>query len=228
MSPREMLERTLAHFDCLDPPSLAAVVSTFKPKKVARNARLSRSGERCGGIAFVVEGVLVSGLVGPEKEALSDIFCEGDFATDYVSFLTGAPSTVDIVALEDCKVLWLTYANLQTMYASVPNTDRLGRLLAEGQFISLVERTVALLTQSPAERYQHLVARRPSVANRVPQYLLARWLGVTPESLSRIRARAVQGQRSAIGTSTRSPLKSKAPASKSGGPKAPRAPREKP
>lgn len=139
-----MLERTLAHFGCLDPPSLAAVVSTFKPKKkVARNARLSRSGERCGGIGFVVEGVFVSGLVDPEKEALSDIFCEGDFATDYVSFLTGAPSTVDIVALEDCEVLWLTHAQLQTLYANVSKADRLGGLLAEGQFISLVERTVA-------------------------------------------------------------------------------------
>jgi CRP-like cAMP-binding protein len=227
-SPRELLERTLAQFDCLDPTSLAAVVSAFKPRKVARDARLSRNGERCGGIGFVVEGVFVSGLVGPEKEALSDIFCEGDFATDYVSFLTGAPSTVDIVALEDSKTLWLTHADLQTLYATVPNAERLGRYIAEGQFISLVERTAALLTQSPAARYQHLLARRPSLANRVPQYLLARWLGVTPESLSRIRARSVQGQRSAIGTSTRSPLKSKAPASKAGGPKAPRAPREKP
>jgi CRP-like cAMP-binding protein len=225
---REGLAAALRHFVPIDSEAGRSIVSAFVARKLSTGARLYPIGSVCTGVAFVSAGLLVSRSLSGGGDAISDVFSEGEFATDYVSFLTGQPSTVDIVALEPCQLLWLRHPDLQRLYAEVPLAERLGRLLAEAQFMAVVDRTSALLTQSPAERYRTLVARRPDLTNRVPQYLLARWLGVTPESLSRIRARVGRAQRMPTAMTARVPSKSKAPSPKGGGPKLPRAPREKP
>jgi CRP/FNR family transcriptional regulator, anaerobic regulatory protein len=133
---------------------------------------------------------------------------------------------VDLVALEPCRVSWLPAVALRALYDSDPEVERLGRRIAERQFVALARRTGELLGEVPLERYRRLVRDRPDLVQRTPQHLIARWLGVTPESLSRIRRRLVAQRR--VTRTGASPGKSKAPSSKAGGPKVPRAPREKP
>ena len=223
-----MLMRVLAQVASLEPRSLREIVESFVPRTLLAEERLLRSGDVCGQLAFVCRGVLISQTLTSEREASCDLFAEGDFATDYVSFLTQAPSTVEIVALEPGAVLTISKSALERLYDTVPGVERLGRKIAEAQFVGSVHRAGSLLTDSPAARYRALRTRRPDMLQRVPQYLIARWLGVTPESLSRIRKRLSAPQRTVMSTAEATPSKSKAPALKSGGPSAPRASREKP
>lgn len=206
---------------------MTEVLGAFRQHALAENDRLLVAGDVCTRLSFVSMGILVSqGYSSSERELSCDLFAESDFATDYVSFLSGKPSTVEIVALQPCQLETLDLAELNRLYGSVPGVERLGRKIAERQFVLTAQRAGALLTDEPAERYRTLADRRPDLLQRVPQYLLARWLGVTPESLSRIRRRVTQ--RKSTSTTLVVPSKSNAPASKSGGPNAPRASREKP
>lgn len=225
---RARLAQVLTQVAPLPPRALARVLAAFRPRALVAEERLLVAGDACRELAFVGRGVLASQSPASAREASCDLFAEGDFATDYVSFLSGAPSTVEIVALEPCALLTISSGSLQALYDTVPGVERLGRRIAEAQFVGSVHRAGSLLTESPQERYRALGARRPDLLQRVPQYLIARWLGVTPESLSRIRRRLARRQRTVTSTVAAVPSKSKAAASKSGGPSAPRASREKP
>lgn len=222
------LTEVLTRVAPLSAPVLAQVVAAYRERRLVRDERLLLAGEVCTELSFVVQGVLVSQAPDSARLTSCDVFAEGDFATDYVSFLTEQPSTVEIVALEPCRVLTISRAALYALYDALPGVDRLGRKIAERQFVSSVHRAGSLLTEAPSERYRSLATGRPDLIQRVPQYVLARWLGVTPESLSRIRARLAKPQRKVTSTTALVPSKSKAPAAKSGGPKTPRASREKP
>lgn len=205
--------------------SLSRLLDAFERRELAEGARLVVAGERCEGIAFIERGVFISQSLVSAREASCDLFAEGDFATDYVSVLTKAPATVDVTALEAAVVRWLPVQRLEPLFGSSIELERLGRKLAEAQFLRAVQRAAELLSTTPAERYRQLTRERPGLVNRVPLFLIAQWLGVTPESLSRIRRRLVQ--RKVTGTSA-AVAKSKAASAKAGGPKAPRASREKP
>lgn len=222
------LSEVLAQVAPLSAPVLAKVLSAFRERHLVRDERLLLAGQVCTELSFVTRGVLVSQSPESARQASCDLFAEGDFATDYVSFLTEQPSTVEIMALEPCRVSTLSRESLLAFYDALPGVDRLGRKIAERQFVGAVHRAGSLLTEDPSVRYRSLAARRPDLIQRVPQYVLARWLGVTPESLSRIRARLAKGQRKVSSSTALVPSKSKAPAAKSGGPKTPRASREKP
>jgi CRP/FNR family transcriptional regulator, anaerobic regulatory protein len=227
MTAHEFLAQALTSVTPLSKAALRQIVPAFVPRTLRADERLLIGGDVCDQLSFVSTGVLMSQSTWAQRESSCDLFTEGDFATDYVSFLTKAPSTVEIVALEPCSLLSISRPALERLYDAVPGVDRLGRKIAEWRFVASVHRAGSLLSDSPTERYLALCRDRPSLVQRVPQFVLARWLGVTPESLSRIRRR-LAAQRS--GTSTRAvvPSKSKAPAEKSGGPRAPRASREKP
>lgn len=221
------LDQVLTHIAPLSAESLAKVLQAFQPQTLKTSERLLIAGDVCEQLAFVTQGLLMSQSISSKKEASCDLFAEGDFATNYVSFLTAEPSTVEIVALEPSALLVISKQALQNLYDTLPEVERLGRMIAEDRFVASVHRAGSLLSESPAERYRALSLSRPDLLQRVPQYLLARWLGVTPESLSRIRQRLAR-QRKTTSTVAEVPSKSKAPASKLGGPKAPRASREKP
>ncbi|MFM8473675.1 MAG: Crp/Fnr family transcriptional regulator, partial [Candidatus Kapaibacterium sp.] len=105
-----------------------------------------------------------------------------------VGFVTRTPARHSIVALEDSTVYEWTYDDLQAMYEANPRGERLGRLIAETVFAETTSLVDSYKLQSAADRYRDFVQQHPSLVQRVPQYMLASFLGITPESLSRIRS----------------------------------------
>jgi len=123
------------------------------------------------------------------QERTGQFFDAGAVVTDAESFLTRAPAEQNFEALEATSLVVVPREVLNRGYDQDHAIERFGRLMLQEALIGAQRRAGRLLTLQPEERYRRFVTTRPEVARRVPQYLIASYLGLTPESLSRIRRR---------------------------------------
>jgi CRP-like cAMP-binding protein len=101
------------------------------------------------------------------------------------------PSNTSIQAIEDTTLQVISYPDLQRMYSEVSDGEKLGRLAIENVFLTSLDQLKSFYKDSPAERYQQFLRSYPDLAQRVPQYYIASYVGIKPQSLSRIRKRLV-------------------------------------
>jgi CRP-like cAMP-binding protein len=113
---------------------------------------------------------------------------ETEFATCFYSFIANKPSYEIIQALEDCKLVQLKYSALQAIYAKYKETERVGRIITENYYIKLEERLLNLQFKTAKERYQKLSTTKSNLLQRVSLGQIASYLGITQETLSRIRS----------------------------------------
>jgi CRP-like cAMP-binding protein len=112
---------------------------------------------------------------------------EGWWISDMFSFLTSEPSTYNIDALEDAEILLLNKDANEELLQKVPKMERYFRILSQNALIALQRRLMGSHTQTAEEKYTRLISTYPDITQRVPQHMLASYLGITPETLSRIR-----------------------------------------
>jgi CRP-like cAMP-binding protein len=112
-----------------------------------------------------------------------------NFIVDFQSFLTEKPSHFYWQAMQTSRVLALPFQSIYKIYSVSPAWNNFGRLLAEHVYLQLNERVELLLFMSPEKRYLHLQKNQPELFEQVSQNHLSSYLGVKPESLSRIRKR---------------------------------------
>ncbi len=163
----------------------ACLISEEYPKK----SFLLKEGQKCDFIAFIEEGIFRFYHEVEGEEKVTAFFFPNDFVTNYRSFLTGAPSDHYIQVLQDATIYKIYKKDLQNLYDKHKSIERLGRLIAENLYLMITKRLDAFHSSSPEMRYQELVNRNSKLLQAVPQYMLASYLGVKPETLSRIRAR---------------------------------------
>jgi CRP-like cAMP-binding protein len=114
---------------------------------------------------------------------------EGNFTSAYSSFLTQQPSEYQIEAITE-TVLWsISHADLQEIYAHTATGNTLGRYASEGLYIKKIKRELSLLNQSAEDRYLNLFTEEPRLLQQIPLKYIASYIGITPQALSRIRAR---------------------------------------
>lgn len=172
--------------------------AAFEPfihtKKVGKKQTYIRAGQYSQDIGLIVSGSMRQYHLLPDGERTTFFFFEGDFICDYESFLTGNPATISIEAMEDCEVLFFHRDVLLRMYRLYPTYETFGRLIAESVYLCAMERLNSFLLNSPEERYRHFLqsAESEAILSRVPQHYIASYLGITPVSLSRIRARVAK------------------------------------
>ncbi len=169
--------------------NLTALHTLIQPRQLAKKEFLLREGEVCRAATYIETGALRYFYHVQGEERTGQFFFENEWYADYDSFLDQQPSTQNIQALEPTRVWLFPHDALYRLYDEQPVFERFGRLMAEQAYRGSRARGVALLNQTPAERYAQLVRDRPQVVQRVSQRLIATYLGVKPESLSRIRAR---------------------------------------
>lgn len=159
------------------------------PASFNKGQHLLEIGHVCDHVCFLGTGLVRAYRIHDGEDLTEQFFFEGNYATEYESFLTRTPSTVGLQAMEPCTLVRFNYADLQGTYASSPMAERMGRLIAEHIFTGSSRRTRSLLFDTPEQRYLALIKERPKVMARVPQKYIASYLGLKPESLSRIRSR---------------------------------------
>lgn len=148
---------------------------------------LLREGQVCTDVYFILSGLIRLYVVADGKEICRQFFFENSFVSEYQSFLNQQPAFLSMDVLEDTEVLTFTWEDMQYFYREIPSFQLVGRKIAEYLFLKITERVNSFLTESPEVRYQNLVDSRPKVLQRIPQYMIASYLGITPEHLSRLR-----------------------------------------
>ena len=162
-------------------------ISKFKPVSYLKGDYFIKEGQVSRFLGFIVKGCLMCRYNKDGKEFIDEFSMDNEFITDYASFVTGAPSDKDVILLEDSDLLILGHSNLQELYDTDPIFERAGRIMAEMLFINWQQRTKSFLLEDAETRYRKLTSNRPELIQRIPQYLLAEYLRITPETLSRIR-----------------------------------------
>jgi CRP-like cAMP-binding protein len=160
----------------------------FIPKKLRKHQFLLNEGEVSRSIAFVVKGCLRCYSVDDKgEEHIVQFAIEDWWISEPYSALTGEPSGYNIDALEDSELLLLERSAQERLLTEIPKFERLFRLLLENRFVANQRRITATLSTSAEERYLSFLKTYPAIAQRVPQSQIASYLGITPQSLSRIR-----------------------------------------
>jgi len=149
-------------------------------------------GRVCKEIAYLIKGSFRYFRVIDGIETTTFFSFENNWVSAYTSFVNKSPSFVTIEAMEDAELLVLNYEQLQQLYKKHRSIERFGRLMAEYLVTCLDERMHSLLLKTPEERYLKTLNDNRIYFDRVPQHYIASYLGIKPESLSRIRKRITQ------------------------------------
>lgn len=172
----------------LSPALSAEIAAMAEPVFVAKGDILLKDGERCRHLFYIEKGLLRGYYYEDGKDTTNWFAQEGEFATCFYAFIAKEPSFEIIQALEDCELMRLPHEALQKLYVAHPETERIGRLIIENYYTRLEERLLGIRLKTAKERYQHLIDTKPSLLQRASLGQVAAYLGITPETLSRIRA----------------------------------------
>lgn len=187
-SQRQLLRR-LGQLILLNPQQQRDLCAVVKVRSHPRGDILLEKGNVSNEIYFVVDGVLRSACEADGK-AITRWFCFADhFATAYFSFVYRQPSEDCIVAVTDAHILSLSHADLHQLSQQDPVWIDLNRRLLEYHYTSLLDRVMSFQSQSAKERYHSLLTERPDIEEQVPLGYLASFLGMSQETLSRLRAK---------------------------------------
>ena len=162
--------------------------SLFTPKKLRKRQYLLQEGDICRYQAFVEKGILRSYTIDDKAdEHILQFAPEGWWIADLSSFLTGEPSIFNIEALEDAELLLLSRSSWELLLQNVPKFERFFRILIQNNLIATQRRLLQSLTQSAEEKYNDFTDTYPECVLRVPQRMIASYLGISRETLSRLR-----------------------------------------
>ncbi|WP_018614762.1 Crp/Fnr family transcriptional regulator [Segetibacter koreensis] len=181
-------ENLLTHVNFTD-EEIVNLISKLESKLLKKNHFLLREGETGKHVAFLNKGLIRLYYVKEGKEHNSGFFRSGSWVSEYASFLHKKPSLFYIEALDETELFLLSYDNMQKLYHQGKAFERLGRLIAENLFHAYFKRNMSLILDSPEERYLTFLKENASLIELIPLKHIASYVGVEPESLSRIRKR---------------------------------------
>lgn len=185
----EQLIRTIQSFIDLNPKEIDCIKILFKNKSIKKNDLFLAEGQVCKQVGFIIKGLMRYYINHNGEDKTYAFAQEGDFVCNNESFIPQSPSTKIIQALEDCEIVQISFADLQLFYKSIDEGERFGRLIIEQVFIQTLQDLSSFYTDTPESRYEKFIKQHPDLQQRISQYYIASYVGVKPQSLSRIRKR---------------------------------------
>ena len=167
-----------------------AFESILEIKKVKKNEYLFKQGQICRGIYFLSKGIVRTFHINNDgKEINTAFYFQNDFLREIESMTNNIPSQKNIQAIENSIVFYIDKVKLTTLYEKSNFYQKLGRMILEKLMISEQKYSSFLTSHSPKERYLYILKNRPELIERIPLQYLASYIGISRESLSRIRKR---------------------------------------
>lgn len=161
-------------------------------KKYEKGKMLLRPGQVAVDSYYLIEGCMRSYYIIDGEEKTTEFFLEGDSVASLESYLEQKPADHYYECVEDCLVAVMNFYKEQELTERFPKFESMCRLETEKNFGKKNTAFAKFISSSPEQRYLNLLESRPELMNRVPQYQLASYLGMKPESLSRIRKRVAE------------------------------------
>ena len=163
--------------------------SLIKTGIFEKGKKLVKAGSRCDRVYFIKTGIAKYTLSQEEKEKTIDLAMDNDLVTDFFSFYSGMPSLTSVQAITNTEIFYLTVNDLEELYKSSTTWERFGRLLAQQGLLDQIMVKLDMQTKKPEQRYIELIARKPTLLEEVNLGVIAAYLNITQETLSRIRGR---------------------------------------
>jgi CRP/FNR family transcriptional regulator, anaerobic regulatory protein len=160
-----------------------------KRQSIAKDEYLFSAGDVCQFAGFILQGCFRIFLLKDGKEITIDFFLENRPIADYESYFRKCPTPFYFQAVEPSELLILNPSCLELLFEAPLHGQRLQRLFVETLFFRLRNKLLSLYADDPETRYLTLLKHEPELVQRVPQYHLASYLGIEPESLSRLKRR---------------------------------------
>ena len=160
------------------------------PKKLRKRQYILQEGDVCKYIAYVENGALRAYTISEKgDEHIIQFALEGWLISDLYSFLTGEPATYNIDALEDAELVLISKSSYEELLKKLPKFETYIRLQLTSAYIAMQRRLTSIISFSLEERYAYFNQLYPDIVSRVPQHMIASYMGLTAETLSRVRRR---------------------------------------
>lgn len=171
----------------LEPYHLEKFNALLHTKFIKKKEHLITEGSVCDFIGVVVSGTLRSYVQNEDSEFNNDFYMTMNFVSAYTSYLTQSPTNCNIQALTDVEIKYISYVQLNQLIAEDASYLKLGKYISDHYFIRKCKRETSFLKYSATERLENLCKLYPGIEQQVSQYHIASYLGIQPESLSRIK-----------------------------------------
>ncbi|QHS56746.1 Crp/Fnr family transcriptional regulator [Mucilaginibacter sp. 14171R-50] len=189
-TPYHQLKQYINNNMRVDEQQAEAFCKKFRHKTVKRNEVLLRVDEVCPYIYFVNSGCLrVYMLDVNGKESTRFLITEGRFGTAFPSFNLQEPSLAAIQSIEAGEILYICHHDFNDLLANFPGWEHTYRIGLEKDYIASIKRIESLITMDARQRYQLLMETSPALIQRLPSKIIADYLGISQETLSRLKSK---------------------------------------
>ncbi|MBK8503554.1 MAG: Crp/Fnr family transcriptional regulator [Saprospiraceae bacterium] len=189
------LRKHLEETDHFTDEEFEKIVSFLTPVKLNKKDFFVRQGDHCGYLAFVNSGCLRAFHTDSNGEEFTLYFAFLNWWTgDKTSFYSGSPSRFSVQALEETEILRADRTKWETALDTIPLFEKWYRVKTRKSYEATQQRIIDMQSQSAQEKYLNLLRKAPEIVHRIPQHYIASYLGIKPQSLSRIRKNIAKGK----------------------------------
>lgn len=194
MEKQALLDYVRKHIDLTIEEEII-LLSKVSPRNYLKGQYTVQQGDVCKNLNFVISGCLKTFYMDAEGQEHIVLFAIEDWwSSDIGSFVEQAPADYNIQCIENTSVIQFSYENLEELYVLIPKLERLFRKMLEKALVATQQRIIRSFSLTAKDRYLKFKELYPKIEQRIPQYMIASYLGITKEFLSKIKSQIILEQ----------------------------------